>query len=220
MRKTAAAVIALVAWAGIAIQFTDTLGRTGSVVLALWVLLRFFTVLTNLLVAVTLGRLALGARVPPFVLGGVTIAIILVGIVNATLLHGLVELKGPALIADTLLHIVVPSAVALYWLALAPRGELKWRDPWLWCLYPLAYFIYAVARGAIDGRYPYPFIDVAQLGITRAAINALAMAIAFVASGLLLVAIDRALARRLGERTLGGGQVAKSGADRHGREEN
>ena len=50
MHRLAAAVIALVAWAGLVVQFAATFGQTGSIADTIWILLRFFTVITNLLV--------------------------------------------------------------------------------------------------------------------------------------------------------------------------
>ena len=49
--------------------------------------------------------------------------------------------------------------------------------------YPLAYFTYAIARGASDGRYPYPFMDVGKIGAVQTALNAAAIAAAFVIAG-------------------------------------
>ncbi|QNM81928.1 Pr6Pr family membrane protein [Sphingomonas sabuli] len=193
MPRTAAALIALAAWSGLAIQFDATLATTGSAGQALWVPLRFFTVLTNLTVALTFTASALGRRISPSWLGGVTLAIVLVGVVYMQLLRGLVELSGGALLADAILHKVVPVLVPLYWVALAPKGRLRWRDPAVWALFPLAYLGYALLRGSAEGRYAYPFIDVAKLGAAQVALNAVLIALGFAVAGLALVALDRRL---------------------------
>jgi hypothetical protein len=200
MHRLAAALIALAAWAGLAVQFAATFGQTGSLPETLWILLRFFTVVTNLLVAIVMTRVAIGRRVSAFVLAGLTLAIVFVGLVYATLLHGLVELSGLALTADVLLHYVVPVAMAVYWPAFAPKIGLQFRDPLLWCVYPLAYLFYVVVRGSVDGRYPYPFIDVATLGCGRILLNSLMLLAAYLLAGLVLVALGRLLARRRGAR--------------------
>lgn len=200
MHRLAAIFVALAAWAGLAVQFAATFGQTGSLVGTLWILLRFFTVITNLLVAVTMTRVAAGRRTSPSLLAGLTLAIIFVGIIYATLLHGLVALSGPALVADVLLHYVVPIAMAVYWLAFAPKIGLVWRDAVLWCVYPLAYLFYVVLRGSVDGRYPYPFIDVTTLGYGRIVLNSLMLLVAYLLAGLALVALGRAMAFRRGAR--------------------
>jgi len=186
----AAIVVALICWAGLAIQFNATHAAQGDVVATLWILLRFFTVITNLAVAIVMTRIALGGKVSAFLLGGITIAILLVGVVYMTLLRGLLELSGGALLADTLLHKVSPIAMTLWWLLFAPRARLKYNAPPLWALYPLAYFAYAIARGLNGDKYPYPFMDVGKLGWTQTVINAGGIAMAFIVAGFLLVWFD------------------------------
>ena len=190
MRSTAAALVALVCWAGLAVQFSATYGNQHDIASTLWVLARFFTITTNLLLALTMTLVAFGRRVSPLILGGVTIAILLVGVVYATLLQGLHHLRGAALVADILLHKVSPAATALWWLFFAPRARLRSSAPLWWSIYPIAYFAYAIARGEIDGRYPYPFIDLARLGWLQTALNAGGIALAFILAGFVLVWID------------------------------
>ncbi len=195
MPRIAAALIALVCWAGIALQFSATYANQHDVLLTLWVLARFFTIISNLAVAIAMTRLSLGARVSPFVLGGLTLAILLVGIVYLILLRGLHPLSGAALLANHLLHYVSPVAMAAYWLLFVPHGRLRWSAPLLWMLFPLTYFIYAIARGEIDGRYPYPFLDAGKIGLGQTVINGLAIAAGFIPFGLAVVWLDRRLGR-------------------------
>jgi len=191
MPRAAAALVAIVCWAGLAVQFSATYANAHSASTTLWILARFFTVITNLLVAVTMTWLAIGRRAPPLLLGGLTLALLLVGIVYALLLSGLHQLSGAALVADVLLHKLSPILIALWWLLFAPRAKLRWSAPLLWSLYPIAYFIYALARGSIDRKYPYPFMDVGQLGWLQTALNAGGIALAFLIAGAALVWIDR-----------------------------
>ena len=190
MRNAAAAVVALICWAGLAIQFSATYSNQHDAVTTLWILVRFFTVLTNLALAIIMTWVAIGRPASAFLLSGITLAIILVGVVYMTLLRGLLELSGGALLADTLLHKVSPIAMALWWLFFAPRARLKYRDPIWWAAYPLAYFVYALVRGHYEGKYPYPFMDVGKLGPVQTAINAGGIAMAFILAGLALVWID------------------------------
>jgi hypothetical protein len=190
MLRAAAAIVAIICWAGLAVQFSATYGHQHDVTSTLWILARFFTVPTNLGVAVAMTMVAVGRKVSPFVLGGITLAILLVGVVYATLLHGLLELSGGALVADILLHKVSPVAMALWWLFFAPKKALKWNAPVQWAAYPLVYFAYALARGHYDHRYPYPFMDVGKLGWTQTLINAGGIAMAFIIAGFALVWLD------------------------------
>ena len=191
MRNLAAALVALICWAGLAIQFSATYAAQHDVGATLWILLRFFTVITNLMVAVVMTLLAVGRKVSPFILGWITLSILLVGVVYMTLLRGLVELSGGALLADLLLHKVSPVAMALWWLLFAPKKALNFGAPVRWAIYPLAYFAYALVRGHYEHKYPSPFMDVGKLGWTQTAINAGGIAMGFIIAGLLLVWIDQ-----------------------------
>jgi hypothetical protein len=190
MHRLAAALVALIVWTGLAIQFSAAYANHHDLVATLWILARFFTVISNLLVAIAMTSVAIDWRVPPLILGGLTLAIMLVGVVYATLLSGLHHLTGPALVADFLLHKVSPIAMALWWVLCAPRAQVDRTAPLWWTAYPLVYFVYVLARGHYDGRYPYPFIDVANLGWVQTALNAGGIALGLVLAGYALVWID------------------------------
>ena len=190
MRNAAAALVAIVCWAGLAVQFSATYGNQHHVLNALWSLARFFTILTNLIVAMTMTWVAIVRRASAEVLGGLTLSIILVGAVYLALLQGLHRLTGSAHIADILLHKISPVLMSLWWLLFAPRGKLKWSAPVLWLLYPAIYFVYALVRARIDAHYPYPFIDAGHIGWLQTALNAGGIALGFLIAGLVLVWID------------------------------
>lgn len=191
-----ALLVALAAWAGLTVQLQASIGLTGDMGAAAWAMLRYFTVITNLFVALLFTVAALRGRASPLALGGATMAILLVGIVFALLLNGLVELSGGALLADTLLHKATPTLAVFWWLAFAPKGGLDRRDPFVWTLYPLAYFAYALIRAQLDGRYPYPFMDAGQIGWLQTGLNGIEVAAGFLLAGLLFVRLDHRLARR------------------------
>jgi hypothetical protein len=192
-----ALVICLAAVVGIALELFAQVNQGASLVAATWGVLRFFTIITNALLAVVFGWIAIsGDRFRhPRLLAGLVMAIALVGVIVALLLQGARELAGATLISDFLLHQLTPVLGVVYWLVFARKGCLTFRDPLLWAIYPTAYLGYALARGAADGRYPYPFIDVPMLGATQVAINAIAIAAAFVVAGGAMVTLDRALVK-------------------------
>jgi hypothetical protein len=195
MARAAAALVALVAWAGLVAQFSATFSAGYPVGETLWILLRYFTILTNLLVAVTMSVIALRGPGSAAWIGGISLAILLVGIIDATLLAGMPQQTGAANVADILLHKVTPLAVPAWWLAFAPKGKLTARDPLSWTLYPLTYFAYALLRGAIDGKYAYSFIDVTRHGWPPVLLTALLIAAGFVVAGFALLLLDRRLGR-------------------------
>ncbi|MFL6772254.1 MAG: Pr6Pr family membrane protein [Sphingomicrobium sp.] len=190
MARLAAALVAIVCWAGLAVQFSATYANQPDVLATLWILARFFTIITNLILAVTMTWVATGGRASPTLLGGATLAILLVGAIYMILLQGLYHLSGGAHVADILLHKVSPLLMALWWLLFAPRARLRWSAPLWWGIYPVAYLGYALGRGQIEHKYPYPFIDVGQIGWTQTALNVGGIAFGFVLAGLALVWID------------------------------
>ncbi|GHD69251.1 Pr6Pr family membrane protein [Jeongeupia chitinilytica] len=102
--------------------------------------------------------------------------------------------QGLEFVVDLLLHDVLPLAYLGYWLGFAPGGTLRWRDAFRWLAYPVGYFAYVLIRGWLLSRYPYPFVNVATHGYGPVLWNAAAFALAFAATGLLIVALDHRLA--------------------------
>ena len=195
--RMTAALIAIIALVGLAVQFEAVLARQGSVAVTAWSVLRYFTIIANLLVAAVFTGIAFGRNgaARPSLVGGVTLAIVFVGVVYGLLLNGLLELSGGDEFADLVLHKVVPVLVPIWWLTFAPKGGFDWRDPWLWAVLPLIYFGYGLARGALDGVYPYPFMDLAKLGWTKTLAHAAVIAAGFLAAGFALVWLDGRMAR-------------------------
>jgi hypothetical protein len=198
LNRIAAASIAVVAWFGLVVQCAALYNENSSFLLTLWIVLGFFTITTNLLVAAVFTAIAAdrtGLRSDGIV-GGTMLSILLVGVIYTLLLHGLTELSGGSAVANVLLHMVTPAAVPLFWLFLAHKGGLTWRHPLLWAIYPLAYSAYALVRGAATGNYAYPFMNANQIGWGQTAVNATVIAVCFMLCGFAVVWIDRRLASR------------------------
>ncbi len=196
--RALALVIAASAIFGLAVQFAATFAQTGSIGASLWILLRYFTIIANLLVALVFAGVALRRTFfdSPRVLGGTTLIILLVATVYQILLRGTLQQNGTEKLADLFLHSVTPLLVLVAWALYAPKGGLRTRDPLLWAAIPISYLGYALARGARDGLYPYPFIDVGQIGWAQTVINAVAIAVGFLVVGVVMVWFDRRLAGR------------------------
>ena len=94
-------------------------------------------------------------------------------------------------VADVILHDVIPVGYVLYWVLFAPRTELRWKDALGWLVYPAVYAVYVLARGAVSGLYPYPFMDVNVLGYGGVLVHAAVFLLVFLGMGLLVVAVGR-----------------------------
>lgn len=190
--RAAAAAVAALAWAALLLQLFLTLRLSAAngngMAHGLWQYLAYFTVLTNLLVATVATRGALSADSGldlPW-RGGAVTAIVLVGLGYHLLLRNVWDPQGAQWLADVSLHYAVPLAALLWWLALPPRRHIAVAAPLRWLLYPAAYALYALVRGAMSGFYPYPFIDVAALGMARVLLNTAVLMLAFVLAAYLL----------------------------------
>jgi hypothetical protein len=162
----------------------------------------FFTILTNVLAAVTLiwpliaprSKLGLFLTRPP-VRTAVTGYIIVVGVIYYLLLRDLSQRQGWPMFFEYMLHYVTPPLFVLDWLLFVDKRDLDWRLGLSALGFPLAYLVWTVIHGAATGWYPYPFVDVAELGYARAAVNTAGLVLAFVALEMALVGIGRLVAR-------------------------
>jgi hypothetical protein len=165
--------------------------------------LSFFTIQSNIIVAVTTGMSAwrLDRRSPAFHVLRLTavIAIGITGVVYHLALRGLHELTPPEAAVDWALHTASPFMAVLGWVVFGPRGWLDTRRV-LWCVaFPLLWLAYTLVKGPLVedrfGRdyYPYPFIDVVEHGYIRVLVNVALVALLFV----VLAAGARAADRRL-----------------------
>lgn len=200
--KRFAAVAAALGWTALATQFylsvNLSIASGKSLLGGLVTYFSFFTILTNILVAMALTAPLVrgGSRVTAFfsrptVNTGIATSIVVVGIGYFLLLRHVWDPKGLQLVADVLLHYVMPVLFVVYWWVGVPKGDVRRADIWYWMLYPVAFLLLAMVRGALSGIYPYYFIDAGTLGYTRAFANAVGVLLGFVAVALLLVAAGR-----------------------------
>jgi hypothetical protein len=198
---------AVLGWLGLSIQlylvFYGRWSIDASLLGGLVSYFSYFTVLTNTLVAVVL-TCAVTSResngrtffLQPWVSSGIAVSITLVGLAYSLLLRHLWHPQGWQLIADELLHDVMPLLFLLYWWRCVPKGTLRLSHIGLWVIYPVVYFAYSLLRGHSLGLYPYPFIDVEKLGYPQVFINASGILLGFVLIALVVVGLDRWLRPR------------------------
>jgi hypothetical protein len=202
MRTGVSAVAALTAWLGLALQLVLIVNRIvadgGTVGLAVWRFVGFFTILTNLGVAIVATAMALrpdSELAGPRVRLATAASIAAVGIVYSVALRATWHPTGWQKVADHVLHDATPPLFLLAWI-LSAHGRLGWRDA-LWGVLPgVAYCVYALARGAVDGWYAYWFLDPKAAAPFELARNIVLLSLGFFALAILLVAIDRWLGRR------------------------
>jgi hypothetical protein len=143
-------------------------------------LVSYFTIQSNVLIAIAAVRLALapdrdGALWRVVRLDGL-VGISVTGVVYTTVLRTEDHLHGWAAATDAVFHYAVPLAAVLGWLAFGPRPRCDLRTV-AWSLaWPLAWLGYTLLHGSATGWYPYPFIDVTVHGYGMVLLNSLAVA--------------------------------------------
>lgn len=197
LARLTAAVIAALAALGVAWQFQidGTIAEPLPWLARAWNMLRFYTIITNLLVVVVLARAALGLRVGPNLAATVTLSIIMVGVVYRLLLAPAEPKPAPDYYPDFLMHVATPLLVPLWWAAFADR-DLRLKGLLAWLTLPAAYLVYALVRGFLTGRYPYFFLDLGKSGPGLVLGYSLGLIAAFALAGLALYLVSRLLPRR------------------------
>ena len=201
-RRRVVAVAAVLGWAGLSIQLYLILYSrwtlAASLLGGLVSFFSYFTVLSNTLVATVLtceltSRESAARRwfLQPWVSSGIAVSIAVVGLAYSLLLRHLWHPEGWQLLADELLHDIMPLLFLVYWWCCVPKGTLRLGHIALWVMYPLVYFAYALLRGHLLAAYPYPFIDVSTLGYPQVFLNAAGILAGFVVIALLVVGLDR-----------------------------
>lgn len=183
------------------ISLQKSFGQGKGVAEALFLFLRFFTILTNIFAAALMGRTACAClrRRPWPGDGAYASALVYLVVVGATyeaLLRRLWSPRGLQFFSDMALHDIIPVLTLVFWLGFAPKAALRARDAARWLAFPAVYFVVILAGGALGEGYPYGFLDAAKLGVAGITRNAALFLIAFYGLGLAAVAIGRCVARR------------------------
>lgn len=160
-------------------------GTAASLPVRLWRLFSFFTIESNIVVMIVCLLLVANplrrgvwwdvARLNSL------LAITITGIVFAVVLAPMLHLTGWALAATIGFHYISPWATVLGWLIFGPRPRFRWSTLAGAFILPVGWLIYIFIQGTFTQWYPYPFLDVAKLGLNPALLNAvLVIAVAVV----------------------------------------
>ncbi|MBF4608796.1 Pr6Pr family membrane protein [Curtobacterium sp. VKM Ac-1393] len=161
-----------------------------------WNFFGYFTIQSNLIVAVALGvTLVAAARrkradlAVSVLRGAATVYIATTGIVYNTLLTG-VNVSASVPWSNDIVHKIIPVYAVLDWLLFSDRARLLLRHVWWFLLYPAVWTTVVLVRGATDGWVPYPFLAPAQ-GYGVVAIYVVGIAVSITLLGILVVGMSR-----------------------------
>jgi len=130
----------------------------------------YFTNLSNLFVAVVMfvGAIHRIQHKEPkpwedLIRGASVAGIAVVGIVFSVLLKN-EEMGSLMPWVNAVSHYIMPIVAVADWLYQPPKSKLALSQLPYWLLFPVLYLGYVLIRGAIVGFYPYPFINLANVG--------------------------------------------------------
>jgi hypothetical protein len=137
--------------------------------------LSYFTIWSNVVVAVSLTLLARGPGRDTVVrrvlrLDGL-LMITITAIVYQVLLAPSIDVTGWSLLTDPILHVVTPLLTVAVWAVWGPRGWITARLLPAALVVPLLWIVWMLARGAVIDSYPYGFANVAELGYASVAVT-------------------------------------------------
>ncbi len=195
---------ALIVWFSVIAQlFLAIENRTTALSEALIRFFSYFTIQTNILVATCFTVLLIKPSSAwrkffsrNLVRTAICTYITFVGLTYNILLRQLWQPSGLQKMVDELLHSVIPVIFILYWLIYTPKAGVQWKNALHWLIYPVVYIIVMLARGALSGYYPYPFIDVTVLGYPKVLLNGFGLIIAFLLLSCVFIAIGKLMNRR------------------------
>ncbi|TAJ52591.1 MAG: hypothetical protein EPO58_11340 [Chitinophagaceae bacterium] len=175
--------------------------RTTSLTEAIIRFFSYFTIQSNIIVALCFSAYFMRGKwkeffTRPGTQTAVTVYITVVGAVYNLVLRPIWHPTGFQIPVDELLHTVIPLLTLLFWLRFIPKTSLQWGDAFNWALYPLGYTIFIGVRGAISGFYPYPFINVTELGYPKVLMNGMVLVLVFVFLFLVLIGVAKLLSKQ------------------------
>lgn len=125
--------------------------------------------------------------------GAAVVYMTVTGVVFTLLLRG-TDVDTTIPWVNTVVHEAGPLFILADWFVVPPRRRISSAQSLLWLAFPLVWTIYTVIRGAVSGRYPYPFLDPANGGYATVAVY---MIVILVFMLLLSLAVAAASRRRL-----------------------
>ncbi|WP_271079481.1 Pr6Pr family membrane protein [Aurantiacibacter sp. MUD61] len=181
--RALAALIFIVALGSVTMQVGLNIRDGSSLADVLAAMSRFFTILTNVLVAGTFALIAAGRAISPRWLLCMTAAIAGVGIVYHAALARYLTHEGWEIVADQGVHTAAPILTVMWFAALMPKNAARWRDVPFVVIWPMLYCFYALARGSLTDDYVYFFIDANTLSVAEMTLNIAGLTVFFALLG-------------------------------------
>ena len=157
----------------------------------------FFTILTNILVALSFSfyffepKKTFSFFTKPNFQTTVAVYIFIVAFVYNIILRFLWNPKGLQQIVGEFLHLIIPLIYLLFWYFKVDKSVMPWNSFLKWMLYPLLYLLVILFLGSLTNYYPYPFINITVLGKTTLYRNIFILTLFFGLISLIFIGISK-----------------------------
>lgn len=201
--KTYLTILTLTVWYALVLQFYLHMNSGMASVPELVIrFFSYFTIDSNLLIALCSTCILCFPKTKigeffatPSAKTAITMYIMVVMLIYNTVLRFLWVLEGWSIVANELLHVIVPLMFLFYWIYFVAKHQLRWSNIWLWLLYPLLYTVFVLVRGSFADFYPYPFLNVTKFGFNKVLVNCMLVTLLFAFLSLLFIGIGRRVAK-------------------------
>lgn len=203
-QKTYLVILSLLGWFALISQFYININsKISSIPETMIRYFSYFTINSNLIVTVcaTIILLKPNVKLTRFLSRqssqtAIAVYIFIVGLIYNVILRFIWNPEGLQMIVDELLHLVIPVLFITYWILFSNKNQLNRKIILPWLTYPFIYIIFVLTRGSWSGFYPYPFINVNELGLNAVLFNCVGIAVLFILVSLIFVAVGNYIVRK------------------------
>jgi hypothetical protein len=198
-------ICALIAWVVLVSRFVDMLkiGDYSSIAETLFVYFGYFTVWTNIIIALAFtapllnpDRKLANFFMRPAVRAALASYIFMVSVVYHTVIAPNWDPQGFTWLTATGLNTVMPILYIIDWLFFAEKRPIFYKHLPYWLIYPAVYGATTIIIGLLTTVYPYPFLNVTELGIGNVLLNMLGLVAVFAVVGPIFVAVAHQISDR------------------------
>jgi len=197
---------ALIAWVVISLRFVDMLiiGEYSSIAETLFVYFGYFTVWANILIALAFTAPLLNPDrkladffMRPAVRAALATYILMVSVVYHMLIVPYWNPQGFTWLTATGLNTVMPILYIIDWLFFAEKRPIFYKHLPYWLIFPAVYGVTSIIRGLLTNVYPYPFLNVAELGIGNVLFNMFGLVAVFAVVGPIFITVANLIPDRI-----------------------
>ena len=205
MKKNYRIMCALIAWVVLSLRFIDMLiiGEYSSIAETLFVYLGYFTVWANVLIALAFTAPLLNPDkkladffMRPAVRAALATYILMVSVVYHMLIVPYWNPQGFTWLTATGLNTVMPILYIVDWLFFAEKRPIFYKHLPYWLIFPTVYGVTSIIRGLFTNVYPYPFLNVAELGIGDVLFNMFGLVAVFAVVGPIFIKVAHLISDR------------------------